>query len=88
MATGTVKWFHSKKGYGFLTNSENQAEIFVHFSAIKSEGGYKTLNEGDEVTFDIAEGKKGAEAQNVVVTKAAPRREREPRGERSFRPQY
>ena len=63
MATGTVKWFNSEKGYGFIAR-EGGADVFVHFSAITMEG-YKSLEEGQAVEFDVAPGRKGEEAQNV-----------------------
>jgi len=63
LANGTVKWFNNKKGYGFI-NEENGRDIFVHFSSITMDG-YKTLNEGDQVTFDIEESARGPEAKNV-----------------------
>ncbi len=66
MNKGTVKWFNSTKGYGFITNSENGQEVFVHFSGIVADG-FKTLEEGQHVTFDMEEGKKGPQAVNVVV---------------------
>ena len=62
---GTVKWFDSKKGYGFIT-AENGKEIFVHFSGIVKEG-FKSLNEGQNVTFEIGNGAKGEQAVNVTV---------------------
>jgi CspA family cold shock protein len=65
MATGTVKWFNSEKGYGFITR-EGQPDVFVHFSQIQM-SGYKTLEEGQRVEFDVAPGRKGEEAQNVRV---------------------
>ena len=61
---GTVKWFNADKGYGFITR-ENGSDVFVHHSSINVEG-YKSLNEGQSVSFDVAQGKKGLEAQNVV----------------------
>jgi CspA family cold shock protein len=64
MPKGIVKWFHQKKGYGFII-SEDGKEIFVHFSSIQGEG-YKTLREGDEVKFEITQGEKGEQATNVV----------------------
>jgi CspA family cold shock protein len=64
MATGTVKFFNTEKGYGFITPSDGDKDVFVHFSNI-SGGGYKSLDEGQQVEFDIAEGRKGPEAQNV-----------------------
>ena len=62
---GTVKWFNAQKGYGFLSTPEGK-DVFVHFSAIQNEEGYKTLNEGQAVEFDIVEGAKGPQASNVV----------------------
>ncbi len=61
---GTVKWFNSSKGFGFIT-PESGEDVFVHFSAIKGDG-YKSLDEGQEVEFDVTEGPKGAQASNVV----------------------
>ena len=63
MATGTVKFFNSEKGYGFISREDGD-DVFVHFSNIASEG-YKTLDEGQRVEFDVAPGRKGEEAQNV-----------------------
>ena len=65
MATGTVKFFNSQKGFGFITQDGGK-DIFVHFSAIQTEG-YKKLAEGDQVTFDVEQGAKGDQAANVVV---------------------
>lgn len=68
MTKGKVKWFDARKGYGFLQTSEGK-DVFVHFSAIQSDG-FKTLSEGEEVEFEIVEGKKGPQAKKVVkVTK-------------------
>ncbi len=64
MAKGKVKWFNAEKGYGFI-ESEDGTDVFVHFSAIAMDG-YKTLDEGMEVTFDVSEGAKGPQASNVV----------------------
>ena len=65
MAKGRVKWFNEQKGFGFISrDSEN--DVFVHFSAIKSDG-FKSLNEGDEVEFETSQGPKGLQATNVVV---------------------
>ena len=64
MAKGSVKWFDAKKGYGFIT-VEGEKDIFVHFSAIEGEG-YRTLNEGQAVEFEIVDGAKGPQATNVT----------------------
>ncbi len=60
---GTVKWFNQKKGYGFIT-SEGNEDVFVHFSAIQGEG-FKTLDEGQQVEFDVVDGPRGPQAANV-----------------------
>ncbi|MGB8658444.1 MAG: cold-shock protein [Candidatus Zixiibacteriota bacterium] len=65
MATGKVKWFNDSKGFGFIEQQDGGKDVFVHFSAIKDEG-FKTLREGDEVSFDIVDGPKGPQATNVV----------------------
>ena len=64
MAEGTVKWFNDSKGFGFI-EQEDGADVFVHFSAIQGEG-FKSLTEGEKVSFDITEGDKGLQAANVV----------------------
>ena len=61
---GKVKWFNAEKGFGFIVSEEGK-DVFVHFSAILSDG-YKTLNEGEEVTFDVVDGDRGPLAKNVV----------------------
>jgi CspA family cold shock protein len=66
MATGKVKWFDLRKGYGFILPEDGTDDIFVHFSSIKSDEEFKTLKEGMEVQFEVAEGKKGKQAVNVV----------------------
>ncbi len=62
---GKVKWFNAQKGYGFLSTEEGK-DVFVHFSAIQNVEGYKTLDEGQAVEFDIVDGAKGPQAANVV----------------------
>lgn len=64
MATGIVKWFNDQKGYGFITQEGQTKDLFVHFSAIEMEG-YKTLEEGMKVEFDVVAGEKGPQAANV-----------------------
>ena len=64
MARGKVKWFNAKKGYGFISTDEG-SDVFVHHSDIKSEG-FRTLEQGEEVEFEIADGPKGVHARNVV----------------------
>lgn len=66
MATGTVKWFNESKGFGFITPDDGSKDVFVHFSAIASEG-FRTLAEGQQVTFDVEDGPKGPQASNVTV---------------------
>lgn len=66
MNKGTVKWFNSQKGFGFITNAETNEDVFVHFSGIASDG-FKSLEDGQEVTFDITEGNRGLQAVNVCI---------------------
>ena len=67
MATGTVKWFNESKGFGFIAQDNGGDDVFVHFSSIQV-GGFKTLNEGQKVSFEIEQGAKGPKATNVVPT--------------------
>ena len=62
---GTVKWFNGQKGYGFIADDASEKEYFVHFSSINGDG-YRTLEEGQAVTFDVKQGAKGEEATNVT----------------------
>ena len=64
MANGTVKWFNESKGFGFITQDDG-TDVFAHYSAIAGEG-FKTLAEGDSVTFDVVDGEKGPKAENIV----------------------
>ncbi|MCY6484820.1 cold-shock protein [Clostridium aestuarii] len=65
MMTGTVKWFNSEKGFGFITTDEGN-DVFAHFSQIQKEG-FKTLEEGQKVSFDVVDGAKGPQAENITV---------------------
>lgn len=65
MATGTVKWFNAQKGFGFI-KQENGEDVFVHFSALKMDG-YKSIDEGAKVNFDVVQGEKGLQAANVTL---------------------
>ena len=65
MATGTVKWFNESKGFGFISQDDGGADVFVHFSSIQG-SGFKTLAEGQAVTFNVENGPKGPQASNVV----------------------
>ena len=67
MSTGTVKWFNESKGFGFISQNDGGDDVFVHFNAIQS-NGYKTLAEGQAVTFDVENGPKGLQAANVVAS--------------------
>lgn len=66
MSTGTVKWFNESKGYGFISPADGSDDVFVHFSAIQG-SGFKTLAEGQSVSFDVEQGPKGLQAANVVA---------------------
>lgn len=63
--SGTVKWFNGQKGYGFITRDDGQADVFVHFSAIEGQAGFRDLNEGDRVEFSVEQGQKGPAAADV-----------------------
>ncbi len=73
MATGKVKWFNGDKGFGFIEQSNGGKDVFVHFSAIQGDG-FRNLNEGDEVEFQLEQGQKGPQAVNLTVTNPAPKR--------------
>ena len=64
MATGTVKWFNDAKGFGFITPNDGSVDLFAHFSAINM-NGFKSLKEGQQVTFDVVQGPKGKQAANI-----------------------
>jgi cold shock protein len=64
MATGTVKWFNGEKGFGFITQDDGGADVFVHFSAING-SGYRNLDEGQKVEYEVTQGPKGLQAANV-----------------------
>lgn len=64
--TGKVKWFNAQKGFGFITNNENGEEVFVHFSGLAMDG-FKSLDDGQSVTFDITQGARGLQAVNVCI---------------------
>ena len=66
MATGTVKWFNDAKGFGFITQDDGSADVFAHFSAIASDG-FRSLAEGQQVTFDTESGPKGPQAANIKI---------------------
>lgn len=66
MATGTVKWFNDAKGFGFITPQDGSADVFAHFSAISSDG-FRSLAEGQQVTYDVESGPKGPQAANIKI---------------------
>ena len=70
MEKGTVKWFNSEKGFGFIKQNDSDTDVFVHHTAIKMDG-YRKLEEGDVVEFEIVEGRKGPQASDVTVTTPA-----------------
>ena len=67
MAAGTVKWFNDAKGFGFITPTDGSDDLFAHFSAINM-NGFKSLKEGQKVTFDVVQGPKGKQASNIQAT--------------------
>jgi CspA family cold shock protein len=67
MATGKVKWFNNAKGYGFIAPQDGGADVFVHYSAIQSDG-FRTLNEGQSVSYEVENGPKGLQAVNVTIS--------------------
>ena len=66
MATGTVKWFNDAKGFGFITPDDGSDDLFAHFSAIQSKG-FRSLQEGQKVTFEVTQGPKGKQASNIQI---------------------
>ncbi|QLE70668.1 cold-shock protein [Streptomyces rectiverticillatus] len=66
MATGKVKWFNADKGFGFIQQDDGGPDVFVHFSAIEGQGGFKELHEDDRVSYNVTQGPKGPQAENVV----------------------
>ena len=66
MATGTVKWFNDAKGFGFVTPDDGSEDLFAHFSAIQS-AGFKSLKEGQKVSFEVTQGQKGKQASNIKI---------------------
>ncbi|PMR77917.1 cold-shock protein [Billgrantia endophytica] len=66
MATGTVKWFNDTKGFGFISPDDSGDDLFAHFSEIQADG-FKTLQDGQKVSFDVTQGKKGLQASNIKI---------------------
>jgi len=69
--TGTVKWFNDAKGFGFITPDDGDKDVFVHYKQIVSDGDFKTLKEGDKVSFQVGEGPKGPQANEVQIVASA-----------------
>ena len=67
MASGTVKWFNAEKGFGFIAQDGGGADVFAHYSNIIAQGGYRELQEGQKVAFDVTQGQKGLQAENIVA---------------------
>ncbi|MEV5831072.1 MULTISPECIES: cold-shock protein [Actinomadura] len=66
MATGTVKWFNAEKGFGFIAQDDGGADVFAHYSNIAAQG-FRELQEGQKVTFDVTQGQKGLQAENITI---------------------
>jgi CspA family cold shock protein len=82
MPQGTVKWFNAEKGFGFIEPADGGQDVFVHFSAIADEGGFRTLDEGQQVEFEASEGQRGPQADSVRPVGGAPRRQERGRDDR------
>ncbi|MGR6964667.1 cold-shock protein [Geodermatophilus sp. URMC 61] len=82
MPQGTVKWFNAEKGFGFIEPADGGRDVFVHFSAIADEGGFRTLDEGQQVEFEASEGQRGPQADSVRPVGGAPRRQERGRDDR------
>ncbi|MFJ9704496.1 cold-shock protein [Streptomyces sp. NPDC101234] len=67
MASGTVKWFNAEKGFGFIEQEDGGADVFAHYSNIISNGGFRELQEGQKVSFDVTQGQRGLQAENIVA---------------------
>ncbi|MFJ9564500.1 cold-shock protein [Streptomyces fuscichromogenes] len=67
MASGTVKWFNAEKGFGFIEQEDGGADVFAHYSNIISNGGFRELQDGQKVSFDVTQGQRGLQAENIVA---------------------